>query len=153
MRRAICCILPPVAFAKRRDSKPMLVFVLLFSALVSAGQEPEGQSRRPQPSPAPQTTPAPQSTASPTASPSPSPRRTPDQSTPLVEEPLVVTHHEIKVGGKSLRYTATVGMMPIKNRDGETEARMFFMAYTLDSVTNRNQRPMTFAFNGGPGSA
>lgn len=70
-----------------------------------------------------------------------------------MEEPPVVTHHEIKVAGKTLRYTATVGLMPIKNRDGETEARMFFMAYTLDNVPSRNQRPMTFTFNGGPGSA
>ena len=44
-------------------------------------------------------------------------------------------------------------MMPIKNRDGETEARIFFMAYTLDGVENRSSRPMTFSFNGGPGSA
>lgn len=43
--------------------------------------------------------------------------------------------------------------MPIKNRDGETEARMFFMAYTLDAGSGRSQRPLTFAFNGGPGSA
>ena len=44
-------------------------------------------------------------------------------------------------------------MMPIKNRDGETEARMFFMAYTLDDVGVRSRRPLTFSFNGGPGSA
>ena len=44
-------------------------------------------------------------------------------------------------------------MMPIKNRDGETEARIFFMAYTLDEAGNRSRRPLTFSFNGGPGSA
>jgi carboxypeptidase C (cathepsin A) len=44
-------------------------------------------------------------------------------------------------------------MMPIKNRDGETEARMFFMAYTLDDGGVRSRRPLTFSFNGGPGSA
>ena len=44
-------------------------------------------------------------------------------------------------------------MMPIKNREGETEAHMFFMAYTLDDAGNRSHRPMTFSFNGGPGSA
>ena len=44
-------------------------------------------------------------------------------------------------------------MMPIKNRDGETEARIFFMAYTLDDAGNRSRRPLTFSFNGGPGSA
>jgi hypothetical protein len=46
--------------------------------------------------------------------------------TPTPEEPPVVTHHSITVGGRELKYTATTGMMPIKNRDGETEARMFF---------------------------
>lgn len=44
-------------------------------------------------------------------------------------------------------------MMPIKNRDGETEARMFFTAYTLDDAGNRARRPLTICFNGGPGSA
>jgi carboxypeptidase C (cathepsin A) len=73
--------------------------------------------------------------------------------TPNPEEPPTVTHHSITVGGKELRYTATTGMMLIKNRDGETEARMFFTAYTLDGVENRSARPMTFSFNGGPGSA
>ena len=43
--------------------------------------------------------------------------------------------------------------MPIKNRDGETEARMFFTAYTLDDAGNRARRPLTICFNGGPGSA
>jgi len=57
------------------------------------------------------------------------------------------------VAGRTLRYTATTGMMPIKNRDGETEARMFFMAYTFDDGGGRNRRPLTFSFNGGPGSA
>jgi carboxypeptidase C (cathepsin A) len=44
-------------------------------------------------------------------------------------------------------------MMPIKNREGETEARLFFMAYTLDNGGARNRRPLTFSFNGGPGSS
>lgn len=65
----------------------------------------------------------------------------------------MVTRHEIRVGGRTLRYTATTGMMPIKNRDGETEARLFFMAYTLDDGGNRARRPLTFSFNGGPGSS
>src|SRR3954470_13837875 len=64
--------------------------------------------------------------------------------TPTPEEPPVVTHHSITVGGKELKYPATTGMMPIKNRDGETEARIFFMAYTLDGVENRASRPLTF---------
>src|SRR5207245_6710687 len=80
-------------------------------------------------------------------------RRPAEQPSPSPEESPVVTRHEIRAGGQTLRYTATVGMMPIKNRDGETEARMFFMAYTLDDAGNRSRRPLTFSFNGGPGSA
>ena len=68
------------------------------------------------------------------------------------DEAPVVTHHSIKVAGKTLNYTATTGMMPIKNSDGEVEARMFFMAYTLDGPRDP-KRPLMVSFNGGPGSS
>jgi len=64
-----------------------------------------------------------------------------------------VTHHKITVGGKPLAYTVTTGKLPIKNEQGETEAEIFFMAYTLDGVSDRSKRPLMFSFNGGPGSA
>ncbi|MGH9497764.1 MAG: S10 family peptidase [Terriglobales bacterium] len=64
----------------------------------------------------------------------------------------VVTHHQITVGGKALKYTATAGRLPIKRPDGKIEAEMFFVAYTLDGQ-DPGTRPLTFAFNGGPGSA
>ncbi len=70
-----------------------------------------------------------------------------------VDETPSVTHHEIRVGGKPLAYTATVAQMPLKNSSGETEAHIFYMAYTLDGVSDPSTRPLTFAFNGGPGSA
>jgi len=44
-------------------------------------------------------------------------------------------------------------MMPIKNRDGEVEARMFFTSYVVDRPAGSSPRPLTFSFNGGPGSA
>ena len=69
-----------------------------------------------------------------------------------VDETPMVTHHEIRVGGKALSYTATVGQMPLKNAAGETEAHIFYMAYTADGA-GASTRPLTFAFNGGPGSA
>jgi len=72
---------------------------------------------------------------------------------PEKEEPPVVTHHEIRINGKALKYTATAGMMPIRDAKGETEAHMFFMAYTLDGVSDTGRRPLMFSFNGGPGSA
>jgi len=68
------------------------------------------------------------------------------------EVPPVVTHHQITVDGKLLKYTATTGRLPIKREEGKIEAEMFFVAYALDGQ-QANQRPLTFAFNGGPGSA
>jgi len=64
----------------------------------------------------------------------------------------VVTHHQVAVNGKTLSYAATAGRLPIKRGDGKIEAEMFFVAYTLDGQ-EAGKRPLTFAFNGGPGSA
>ncbi len=70
----------------------------------------------------------------------------------VTEVPPVVTHHQISLNGKTLSYTATVGRLPLKREDGRVEAEMFFVAYTLDAQ-DAHKRPLTFAFNGGPGSA
>jgi len=70
----------------------------------------------------------------------------------MAEVPPSVTHHEIHVDGKLIRYTATAGRLPIKDQSGKTEALMFYVAYTLDGA-DPGTRPVTFAFNGGPGSA
>ncbi len=70
------------------------------------------------------------------------------------EEPPVVTHHEIRAGGRILKYTATTGLMPLKSESGEVEARIFFVAYTLDRAgAPAEKRPLMFSFNGGPGSS
>ncbi|MDA8086642.1 MAG: hypothetical protein M0Z75_08080, partial [Nitrospiraceae bacterium] len=53
-----------------------------------------------------------------------------DAQTP--EAKPVVTRHKIIVGGKEISYTATAGLLPIKNKKGETEAHMFFIAYTVN---------------------
>jgi carboxypeptidase C (cathepsin A) len=68
------------------------------------------------------------------------------------EEP-VVTKHRMHVDGKELKYTATAGLMPIKDAKGDVEARIFFIAYTLDEIGSASLRPLMFSFNGGPGSA
>ena len=70
----------------------------------------------------------------------------------MTEVPPVATHHQITVDGKALKYTATAGRLPIKRGDGKIEAEMFYVAYTLDGQ-EAAKRPLTFAFNGGPGSA
>ena len=70
----------------------------------------------------------------------------------MTELPPVVTHHQMTVDGKAFKYTATAGRLPIKRDDGKTEAQMFYVAYTLDGQ-DAAKRLLTFAFNGGPGSA
>jgi carboxypeptidase C (cathepsin A) len=69
------------------------------------------------------------------------------------KESLVKTRHEITVGGKKLEYEATAGTLPIKDDDGKARANVFFIAYTSLDKTAAAKRPLTFAFNGGPGSS
>jgi len=68
-------------------------------------------------------------------------------------EPPIETQHQIKVDGKTLKYTATTGMMPLKNEKGDHHANIFYTAYTLYGVKDKAARPLTFVFNGGPGSS
>jgi carboxypeptidase C (cathepsin A) len=65
----------------------------------------------------------------------------------------IETHHELVRGKRSLKYVARAGVIPLKDEFGETEAEIFFTAYELDGVKDRSSRPLTFAFNGGPGSS
>lgn len=70
------------------------------------------------------------------------------------DESPIVTEHEATVGGQTLRYHVTTGMMPLRDtKTDEILAQIFFMAYTLDQAEGEPARPLTFAFNGGPGSA
>ncbi|HXY99739.1 MAG TPA: septum formation initiator [Stellaceae bacterium] len=64
-----------------------------------------------------------------------------------------VTHHQVKIGDRQLGYTATAGTLPLRDDKGEKQADIFYVAFTLDGVGDRTQRPVTYAFNGGPGAA
>jgi len=111
----------------------------LFASLLASGQQRDRQGQQP-------------ATVS-ESSPKPVASPTPEAKKEVPEQAPVVTHHEIHVVGKTLRYTATAGMMPLKNNDtGEVEAHIFYIAYTLDGQS-ADRRPLTFSFNGGPGSA
>jgi len=77
----------------------------------------------------------------------------PTESQAEAEKPPVVTKHELRLaGGRVLRYTVTTGLMPLRDPEGEIEARIFYMAYTLDGA-EPGSRPLMFSFNGGPGSS
>ena len=63
----------------------------------------------------------------------------------------VSTQHNISIAGKNISYKATAGYMPLTNSSGQTVAKIFYTAYQEIEV-NKNW-PVTFIFNGGPGSA
>jgi len=65
----------------------------------------------------------------------------------------VLTRHKVTVGGKEIAYTATAGQLPVMNDAGETEAAIFYIAYTADNPPPGRRRPLLFLFNGGPGSS
>ena len=69
------------------------------------------------------------------------------------ERPPVETRHAVTVGGREVRYTATAGTLPIRSDAGETEGEIFYIAYTAEDGGDPAGRPLTFSFNGGPGSA
>jgi carboxypeptidase C (cathepsin A) len=68
-------------------------------------------------------------------------------------ETLTETKHTITLNGAKLEYTATAGTLPLKEEDGKVTANVFFVAYTKSGVEDAARRPITFAFNGGPGSS
>ncbi len=102
-------------------------------------------------------TPTPRPTATPTSAITLKVNETPTPTPPIVkllDEPLSVTKHSTRIGNQQLNYTVTTGFMPLRNdKTGETEAKIFFVAYTMDKVNDSSRRPLMFSFNGGPGSA
>src|SRR5262245_63304619 len=89
----------------------------------------------------------------PSPSPSPSPATEAEKAKEREEEKPVATRQELKLAGRVLKYSVTTGVLPLKSKDGETEARIFFMAYVADRTGGLDTRPLTFSFNGGPGSS
>jgi carboxypeptidase C (cathepsin A) len=135
-----------------------LIFLTPLAALAREGQ-PGGRRGGGQQQPQRPDAPAPQ-TQNPQGAQGSAPPGAQRQTPPAPADPAmtdgapVVAHHTVSVGGRALEYTTTTGMMPLRNAaTGETEARVFFIAYTLDGVADKSRRPLMFSFNGGPGSS
>jgi carboxypeptidase C (cathepsin A) len=153
-----------------RSRFAILLAVVAASAAIAQQQNDNQQGSQPQAAPAQKKQPSEQKTqqkteqkpeakpAEPeakTATPQPDAKPGDDKKEEhfdMTEVAPVVTHHQTTLDGKTLKYTATAGRLPIKRGDGKIEAEMFFVAYTLDGQ-DAAKRPVTFAFNGGPGSA
>lgn len=76
-------------------------------------------------------------------------KRKPDDAKPSP----VVTKGEVTVGGEVVRYGATTGCMTLKEEQGKERASVFYVAYVKEGVQDPGTRPVTFVFNGGPGSS
>lgn len=70
---------------------------------------------------------------------------------PIPEERAETTVHSTTLGGVKLAYTATAGTLLLKDDRGAAQASVFYVAYCAD--TDEPERPITFCFNGGPGSS
>lgn len=83
------------------------------------------------------------------------------ETKPAPQDQLSITQHSIRIAGKELRYSVTCGTMVLKEeseKEGTAEghkpkATVFFIAYTKEGVHDQSKRPITFSFNGGPGSS
>lgn len=63
------------------------------------------------------------------------------------------TEHSITLGGQKIEFTATAGTLALKDAEGKTTADIFYIAYTKKGTPDASARPLTFSFNGGPGSS
>ena len=76
-----------------------------------------------------------------------------EETLPVPEPKSFVTQHQIQNGNRKIAYRATASERYLKNSDGEPVASVWSVAYTASEIANPASRPVTFIFNGGPGSA
>ncbi|HUH63548.1 MAG TPA: hypothetical protein VLZ50_11140 [Terracidiphilus sp.] len=75
-----------------------------------------------------------------------------EKEAPIPPEKTIATHHDMTLNGKQLKYTATAGTLLIRDEDDKPYGSLFYVAYTLDGAEPQS-RPVSFLYNGGPGSA
>ena len=80
-----------------------------------------------------------------------------DKSSLVPEEKISQTVHSITIDGRKIEYSVTAGTILLKEEDldlGEkAKASLFYIAYTRLDESDAKERPVTFSFNGGPGSS
>ena len=77
-----------------------------------------------------------------------------DSTESAIPKPIqIVTHHSTTIDGKEIKYTAITGTFLLKNENDTAIALIGFTSYTKDGVNDFSSWPITFAYNGGPGSS
>ena len=74
-------------------------------------------------------------------------------TTKIVEPKEVVTEGSVTVNGKEIKYKAVAGTLILKNGNDEKTASIFYAAYFNEAVNDKSLQPLTFLYNGGPGSS
>lgn len=85
----------------------------------------------------------------------PAQEATPEETaapTPL-EDQISETQHSLRMGAQRIDYTARAGTLALRNELGEDKASVFFVSYFRNDIEDPRLRPLTFSFNGGPGSS
>ncbi|MFZ0742829.1 MAG: hypothetical protein WAM85_00390 [Terracidiphilus sp.] len=122
-----------------RDIQRLAIFLLIAAAPVLIGPCAGAQEK-------------PASPAQPAQAGSDQHKEAEKENAPVPPEKPVVTHHEMALDGKTLKYTATAGNLIIRDQDDKPYGSMFYVAYTLDGA-EAGSRPVSFLYNGGPGAA
>jgi carboxypeptidase C (cathepsin A) len=80
-----------------------------------------------------------------------------DEDQPQPVDNIVTTRHTLRLRGKEIKYLASVGTVVLReevDKEGhKAKAEMFFVSFTREGVRTKTKRPVTFSFNGGPGSS
>ncbi|MGA2749768.1 MAG: peptidase S10 [Verrucomicrobiota bacterium] len=77
-----------------------------------------------------------------------------DKAKEELKDDLSETTNTVRIAGVEVKYKATAGTLVIKDEEGKPRVSFFFVAYTrLDATNDPAARPVSFSFNGGPGSS
>ncbi len=75
------------------------------------------------------------------------------ESKPPLQDVTAITKHTLPLGKEKINYEATAGVLVLRDEDGKPTASMFYTSYVRTDVADIRKRPITFTFNGGPGSS
>jgi carboxypeptidase C (cathepsin A) len=143
----------PLDLRARLHATSALVLFLLPLAL--RAQEQPAPPSHTDAAPATAATPQQHDRANMTGAPAGAPAAHPaEEDLPIPAETTSVTHHDWTAGSRPVHYTATAGILLIhgESQDAKPIGSMFYVAYTEDGAPAKS-RPLTFFYNGGPGSA
>jgi carboxypeptidase C (cathepsin A) len=137
---------------RRQMKKTIFAALLTLSVCSLFAQAPEAvPSRQPAPSAARRDTPPAAETDDRADGPSKTDER--NARPPAdAKDKISTTQHSVTIGGQTINYTARAGTMIMRDEEGKPRASFFFTSYTKEGA-DPSRRPVTYTFNGGPGSS